>query len=126
MRHNASYWYSKSCQHYFSGRKKVNRNELVEFYFSGNHTLREVAEKYGVSVSSVQRYIKQTSSKVIILADSASTSIVVQMDKESFPQYRLSVLPISSTLANKALADKQTTLACGRRTQDVDPATYKD
>lgn len=39
-----------------------------------------MAEKYGVSISSVQRYIKQTSSKVIILADSASTSIVVQMD----------------------------------------------
>ncbi|WP_455106527.1 helix-turn-helix domain-containing protein, partial [Prevotella pallens] len=31
---------------------------MVEFYLQGRHTLLETAQKYGISVSTLQRYLK--------------------------------------------------------------------
>ena len=43
--------------------KKPNKAAIVEFYLQGRHTLLETAQEYGISVSTLQRYLKKRTPK---------------------------------------------------------------
>ena len=76
----SSYWYCKSCQCYFSGREKPNKAAIVEFYLQGRHTLLETAQEYGISVSTLQRYLKNVPQSQDVSYRIHPIAITLQMD----------------------------------------------
>lgn len=70
-------WFCKNCKHYFTGHRELDFHYLFEEYLSGKQTLSQLAQKYDVSVSTIQRRLRTIRSTRIISKDK---DVVVLMD----------------------------------------------
>ena len=70
-------WFCKKCKHYFTGHREQDFHSLFEEYLSGKQTLVQLAEKYSVSVSTIQRRLRTIHSTRLISKDK---DVVVLMD----------------------------------------------
>ena len=57
-RNGASYWFCHSCRHYFSGRSRVDSSAIYRYYAEGTYTIAQIAERLGISCSTVKRRMK--------------------------------------------------------------------
>ena len=57
-RNGASYWFCHSCKHYFSGRSRVDSSAVYRYYAQGTYTIAQIAERLGISCSTVKRRMK--------------------------------------------------------------------
>ena len=57
-RNGASYWLCHSCRHYFSGRSRVDPSAVYRYYAEGTYTIAQIAERLGISCSTVKRRMK--------------------------------------------------------------------
>lgn len=57
-RNGASYWFCHSCKHYFSGRSRVASSAVYRYYAQGTYTIAQIAERLGISCSTVKRRMK--------------------------------------------------------------------
>ena len=57
-RNGASYWLCHSCRHYFSGRSRVDPLAVYRYYAEGTYTIAQIAERLGISCSTVKRRMK--------------------------------------------------------------------
>lgn len=73
----AQRWFCKNCKHYFTGHREFDFHYLFEEYLSGKQTLSQLAQKYDVSVSTIQRRLRTIHSTRIISKDK---DVVVLMD----------------------------------------------
>jgi hypothetical protein len=70
-------YYCKCCGKQFLEKKQVDNQRLWQDYIFGKQTLKQLSCRYGISVSSVQRRLKDVRTTRIISADK---QVVVQMD----------------------------------------------
>ena len=57
-RNGASYWLCHSCRRYFSGRSRMNLSAVYRYYAEGTYTIAQIAERLGISCSTVKRKMK--------------------------------------------------------------------
>jgi len=67
----------KSCGKQFVFRQKIDNQDLYNDYVFGKQTLKQLSQKYKMSVSTVQRYLSSVQSTRVI---SSSKSVIVLMD----------------------------------------------
>ena len=57
-RNGVSYWFCHSCKHYFSGRSRVDSSAVYRYYAQGTYTIAQIAERLGISCSTVKHRMK--------------------------------------------------------------------
>ena len=60
--------------------KSLIRLPLLKFYLQGRHTLLETAQEYGISVSTLQRYLKNVPQNQDVSCRIHPIAITLQMD----------------------------------------------
>lgn len=78
QKRGSSYWYCHACGRYFVGRRKVGQADIQSYYLTGRYTLRQTAQHFGVSLSTVQRRLRDL--PVANVAPRQGCDVVLQMD----------------------------------------------
>ena len=89
----------KSCGKQFVFRQKIDNQLLYNDYVFGKQTLKQLSQKYKISVSTVQRYLSSVQSTRII---SSNKRVVILMDTTYWGR-KFGVVVMKDSLTGKIL-----------------------